>query len=198
MLSGTNLSNSSVTNERNNADFYSTPPEAVEALLAFLPIPKRFTIWEPACGQGYISEKLIELGYQVESTDLFDHGYKKAKWPLDFLAAERKRGDIVITNPPFAYAEDFIRHAARLDLEGFAFLLKSQFWHARRRLSLFEEIRPDWILPLTWRLDFCFGTRGGAPTMDCLWAIWLGGKDQRVSTLYQPLKRPTRAAKMNV
>lgn len=57
------------------SDFYPTPPHATKALLGV----ELFngSIWEPACGKGHISEVLKEHGYEVTSTDLFDHGYGK-------------------------------------------------------------------------------------------------------------------------
>jgi hypothetical protein len=50
-------------------------------------------------------------------------------------------------------------------------LLKSQYWHAAKRHQLFNTHTPAYILPLTWRPDFMFGERGGAPTMDVLWTV---------------------------
>lgn len=60
-------------NEREANDYYATEPKAVELLLeqeTFAP-----KIWEPACGEGHISEVLRKHGHEVYSTDLIDRGY---------------------------------------------------------------------------------------------------------------------------
>lgn len=59
--------------ERQNEDYYATEPKAT-ALLCGL---EKFNadIWEPACGEGHISEELKRNGYNVLSTDLVDRGY---------------------------------------------------------------------------------------------------------------------------
>ena len=87
-------------------------------------------------------------------------------------------------------AEEFIRKAASLG-KPFAFLVKSQFWHAKRRLSLFDEFPPSYILPLTWRPDFFFkDDHGGSPLMDVMWCVWLMPHIKETQTVYRPLERP--------
>lgn len=59
--------------ERAQFDYYATDPQAVEMLLAletFAPV-----IWEPACGEGHISNVLAAHGYEVISTDLIYRGF---------------------------------------------------------------------------------------------------------------------------
>ena len=76
----------------------------------------------------------------------------------------------------------------------FAMLLKAQYWHAAKRMALFEEIPPSYILPLTWRPDFFFKERekgsGGSPLMDVMWCVWLTPWMKNVQTVYKPLPRP--------
>ena len=57
----------------NGADFYPTPRWATYALIN----SEHFDgdIWEPACGDGSMSEVLAETGNLVISSDLFDRGY---------------------------------------------------------------------------------------------------------------------------
>jgi hypothetical protein len=40
---------------------------------------------------------------------------------------------------------------------------------------LFKEFPPAYVLPLTWRPDFMGGERGGAPTMEVHWTVWIAG-----------------------
>ncbi|ERK64706.1 MAG: hypothetical protein ACLVGA_11450 [Dysosmobacter sp.] len=121
-------------------------------------------------------------GYQVTGTDI--------SMGQDFLTVSPVSCDWIITNPPFSLSEVFIRRCQYIG-KPFALLLKSQFWHARKRLELFQEDPPAWVLPLTWRPDFLFKTRGrGTPLMDVLWCVWAAPELPRFGTHYQPLPRP--------
>lgn len=68
-LAASNYSNS----EREKNDFYATDPKAIDLLLE----KENFSdlIWEPACGQGHLSKRLEQNGYEVLSTDLIDRGF---------------------------------------------------------------------------------------------------------------------------
>lgn len=59
--------------ERQKDDYYATDPTAIDKLLTVeKPYP---IIWECACGEGHLSERLKKFGYLVYSTDLIDRGY---------------------------------------------------------------------------------------------------------------------------
>lgn len=180
------LANSSLTNKRRELDYYPTPPDVTLALLRFLNLSKDLTVWECACGDGHMSEVLKREGYTVYSSDVRGTGYGEGD--ADFLQKNRK-ADVIMTNPPFALSESFIRHAIS-QAPIVAMLLKSQYWHAQKRSVLFQERPPAWVLPLTWRPDFMFGERGGAPTMECLWTVWIEGQ---LDTRYRLLQRPKDA-----
>lgn len=119
-------------------------------------------------------------GYGVVGTDI--------QTGTDFLTAEIPNGiDWIITNPPFSKSESFIERCCEIKLP-FALLLKSQYWHAKRRLKLFREFPPQYILPLSWRPNFLFGKRGNSPLMDVLWCVW--NPDFRGIPSYFVLDRP--------
>lgn len=173
---------------RRESDFYPTPPEVTVALLDFLHLPENTVIWEPAAGEGDMLETIRACGYGESFGTDISEGF-------DFLSPDIFKRlfvgfDWIITNPPFALAEEFIRKAASLG-KPFAFLVKSQFWHAKRRLSLFDEFPPSYILPLTWRPDFFFkDDHGGSPLMDVMWCVWLMPPIKGTQTVYRPLERP--------
>ncbi|MDD3041294.1 hypothetical protein [Bacteroides sp.] len=174
---------------RVGSDFYPTPPEATQALIDFLGIPKGRVIWEPACGEGHMSEVLVRNGYTVISTDLNECCGTSG---IDFTTADLTPCDWIITNPPFNLAEQFIRKAWSFE-KPFALLLKSQYWHSKKRYPLFRECTPSFILPLTWRPDFMFKTRGsGSPLMDVMWCVWNESSSDGVE--YIPLERPKTVA----
>ncbi|CAH1654955.1 conserved hypothetical protein [Hyphomicrobiales bacterium] len=172
--------------DRNKTDFYPTPWEVTRAIANFLFLDG-VRVWEPACGEGHMSRELERCGAIVTSTTLHDQGYGQTG--VDFLTAEPPAGcEWIITNPPFALAQQFIERAIALGLPS-AFLLKSQYWHSSRRLALFERHFPYAVLPLTWRPDFHFGAKGGSPTMECLWTVFHPQPSN--VTRYVPLRRPT-------
>ena len=193
MITGRSLTSASHI-DRSKTDFYPTPPQATLALLGWLigenAISKTETVWEPACGQGHISEVIKQFGINTYSTDKYDDSYSPEL--LDFLTVGENpaESDWIITNPPFSEAEEFIRKSLEFGTP-FAMLLKSQYWHSSRRRKLFEETNPSAVLPLTWRPDFQFGARGGSPTMEVQWTVWgIGGSNTR----YEPLAKPTMGA----
>lgn len=180
-LLGSRICGGNTAYKRNASDFYPTPPEATQALLNFLRLPEGTTVWEPACGEGHMVEIMEQNRLEVIGTDI--------QTGTDFLQAEAPE-DVqwIITNPPFSLAEEFIRKSAECKVP-FAMLLKSQYWHAARRVALFSTIPPAYVLPLTWRPDFLFKTRGkGSPLMDVIWCVWIPGAQK---TEFLPLQKPT-------
>lgn len=168
---------------RAKSDFYPTPSDVTYALLNFLLLPMNFTIWEPAAGEGHMVRAIESRGYTVIGSDILTG--------TDYLTAPKpKNVKFIITNPPFSLAEEFIRRSAEHGVP-FAMLLKSQYWHAQKRHRLFWEITPSYVLPLTWRPDFLFKTRGGgSPLMDVMWCVWTPDHTITDGTNYCPLKRP--------
>ena len=123
------------------------------------------------------------MGYQVVDTDI--------QQGIDFLTTPLVNCDWIITNPPFSQSGAFICRCIE-HKRSFCLLLKSQYWHAKKRKTLFEKAPPTWILPLTWRPDFLFKTRGkGSPLMDVMWVVWDLGNIHGGITQYFPLEPPT-------
>lgn len=176
--------------DRKPADFYPTPPDVTYSLRPHLLdlLPEGSLILEPACGDGAMAKALEECGYRVHATDLReDSGYGEGG--IDFLKADIYPGvfDAVVTNPPFNLAAAFIERSLEV-APVVAMLLKSQYWHAAKRRSLFESHRPSRILPLTWRPSFLEKERGSSPLMDVMWVVWSRGSNH---TDYYPIKRIT-------
>ena len=168
------------TKKRSETDFYPTPSEVTEALLRFLGLPKTTVIWEPACGEMDMVSAMQSAGYSVIATDL--------SYGQDFLTEPLLECDWIITNPPFSVSDKFIERCAKHG-KPFALLLKSQYWHARRRYDLFQKITPSIVCPLTWRPDFLFKKheKRSAPLMDVMWCVWEPPYNQK--TVFHPLRR---------
>lgn len=190
-MNGVNLANASHERSRRKLDYYPTPRLGTVALLNHLNLEPGTSVWEPACGDGAMSRVLAEFGLEVQSSDIEDRGFGEVR---DFLADgpedEQSWPEWVITNPPFALSEAFIRKAVSIATDGVAMLLKSQYWHAECRLKLFEECRPHEVLPLTWRLNFAPET-GSAPPMETFWCVWRRWKPGMTGECcYTPLRKP--------
>ena len=165
--------------ERENDDFYATEPKAMDLLLEQETFNKN--IWECACGQGHLSERLIASGYDVKSTDLIDRGYGTGE--TDFLnQMEQYDGDI-ITNPPYKYAVEFTYKALDLVTEGHkvAMFLKVQFLEGKARKKLFTQYPPKCIYVSSSRLlcaknaEFQKMKDGGGSAVAYAWYVWEKG-----------------------
>jgi hypothetical protein len=184
MRSATIAGGASDKNARHASDFYETPSDCTNALMdSFGWVFDGLRIWEPACGGGAISNVLLGRGFDVVSTDLHNRGYSSGS--IDFLQSQIM-GEAIITNPPFNLAHDFIAKSIDCNVP-FAMLVKATYWHAKKRVNLFERKRPLAILAMPWRPAMS-PDRGKSATMDFIWTIW--GKEQPThGTKYEIARR---------
>lgn len=154
--------------ERKERDLYETPEWVTRALIMHLPLSIE-SVWEPAAGSGKMVQALSNAGKCVIGTDIADG--------LDFLetTACPPDTDIIITNPPYAAAKEFIEHALSLTAPAagrVAMLLRTDFDHARTRQHLFsgcEQFAKK--LVLTKRIKW-FEDSKGSPSFNHAWFIW--------------------------
>lgn len=174
--------------ERKPSDLYPTPVDATESLIPVLKAMTRpdgspiVNIWEPSCGDGRIARVLEHHGYKVTGTDIRDYpGYGIGGYdfinddPADKLGWDNPADDIdvIVGNPPFSLAEEFIRRALEYT-PNVIMLLKQTYWNTKGRgAGLWKEHTPSLELKLTWRLAFLRKERGNSPLMDCMWVCWL-------------------------
>jgi hypothetical protein len=127
-------------------DFYPTPRWATYALIE----SEQFEgdIWEPACGDGSMSEVLAESGNRIISSDLYDRGYGEVG--IDYLTAKRSISN-VITNPPYNAAEGFVAESLRVTDRKFALLLRLAFLEgANRANTIFHKTPPSRVWAYAW------------------------------------------------
>lgn len=67
---------------REENDYYATDPIAIDALLSKATLSHN--LWECACGEGHLSKRLVDLGYNVKSTDLIYRGFGKGGGRLSY------------------------------------------------------------------------------------------------------------------
>ena len=151
-------------------DFFPTPKWATHALLEH----EKFEgdIWEPACGDGSMADVLIERGYPVAATDLFDRGYGEAG--IDFLTTSRTASNIV-TNPPYNAAEGFVRAGLEKADRKFALLLRLAFLEgANRQKTIFAVAPPTRVWVFSERITFypAGSVQKGSGTTAYAWFVW--------------------------
>lgn len=165
--------------ERATNDYYATSPRAIDALVDVYDLPKK--IWECACGEGHLARRLVELGYEVEATDLIDRGYGKGG--IDFLCELDNHGcDCILTNPPYKYATEFILHAMKLLPWGVcAMFLKTLFLEGkRRREEIYNIMPPRYVFQFSERIvcapngEFEKMEKGGS-AVSYAWFVWEKG-----------------------
>lgn len=163
--------------ERANHDYYATEPKATEVLLK----EEEFNnlIWEPACGEGHMSEVLKKHGYHVKSTDLIDRGYGIGG--IDFLKYEGVFNGDIVTNPPYKYAKEFVLKSLEVIREGnkVAMFVKLTFLESKSRKELFTKYPPKMVYVSSSRLH-CWKNGNekasvGSNAIAYAWIVWEKG-----------------------
>ena len=167
--------------ERESNDFYATDPIAIDKLVKVIQLPRK--IWECACGTGCLSERLKDFGHEVVSTDLVDRGYG---WVRDFLETTELPNECacILTNPPYKYALDFIKHSLELlSDDGLCIMfLKTTFLEGQKRYDeLFSKHPPQYVLQFSRRVlcakngEFQKMKDGGGSAVSYAWFVWKKG-----------------------
>lgn len=175
--------------ERDRDDFYSTDPMAIDKLLSKIQLHDN--IWECAAGNGALSERLKEYGYNVFSSDI-----EQRKYPLearcDFLLQENEPQALqskvfdIVTNPPFRASAEFVMHALSIVKEGgyVVMFLRLSFLEGKFRYNaIFRKTPPLKVLVFSERItcykndDLKSGENGSA--MAYAWFIWQKGNKEK-------------------
>lgn len=165
--------------ERQMDDYYATEPAAAEWLLELESF--NHYVWEPACGEGHLSEVFVQKGYNVLSTDLVDRGYGTGG--VDFFKCTEKTDKDIVTNPPYKYAQEFVEHALELVTDGckVCMFLKLTFLEGKKRKKLFEKYPPKVVYVSSSRLqcakngDFVKYKKGTGTAIAYGWFVWEKG-----------------------
>lgn len=128
-----------------------------------------------------IADVLVNHGHQVQSIDIVDRGYKGTE-VKDFLSItkdELKFSPDIITNPPYAFAKEFVEHSLDISMDSVkvAMLLKIQFLESKKRYELFQRYPPKKIYVFVNRVSCgkngVFGKNGSAVCY--AWFVWEKG-----------------------
>lgn len=132
--------------DREDNDFYATPPQEVENILSKEKLYG--TILENSCGEGHIA-KVVKKKYpnnRVIATDLIDRGYGEGG--LDFLSKDYPYStvDTIIMNPPFKLIEGFVNKSLRIAKKKVILFARMQFLESQTRYkNIFKNNKPNRI-----------------------------------------------------
>lgn len=181
----TTLGASNHTNkEREENDYYATYPLAIDKLLQ-VEKPSHY-IWECAAGEGHLAERLKEMGFEVETSDIVERNYK-----LDYIDDFLKCPDFgfnsdmdILTNPPYKYAKEFVLKALNLVSERHKvyMFLKLTFLEGKTRYKeLFSKYPPKSVYVFSERIlcakngEFQKMKDGGGSAVAYAWFVWEKG-----------------------
>jgi len=156
-------------------DLYETPPEAVRALLEVESITG--PIWECAAGRGAIVRVLREAGHEVTGSDLVDYGSPDSRGGVDFLKEHHAPDGVqtVLTNPPYRFAGEFVRHALGL-VPHVVMLVRLAFLESQRRSDILDDGRLARVYPFKNRLPMMHRDGWEGPkasnSMAFAWLVW--------------------------
>lgn len=140
-------------------DFYPTPLTAFNPLMPYIKqLPQiRYKdafngqpiVFEPACGDGRLVSAMNVEGIPAYGDDLIN-GY-------DFLLDETKR-EIIVTNPPFSLAKEFIERALKNSHDVFM-LLRLNFLGSLERHDWWKDHSPSALFVLSKRPNFVISAK---------------------------------------
>jgi len=164
---------------RHPDDYYRTPRRATDALLRVEAFPGR--VWEPACGDGAISEALIAAGCQVRSTDLVYRGFGTGG--VDFLRprpVDHPTCNCVVTNPPFKLTQQFVECALAVSDTKVAILARLLWLEGGKRMEFFQRSPFKGVLVFGKRINVAHGgdpryADGKGGMVAFAWFLWQHG-----------------------
>lgn len=181
------LTNPLFPGRRDSHDHYPTPRWCTEALFKQVIVPvQRWTenrsVLDPAAGEGAILNVAKEHGFETFGLELdptrakaaSERGHRMNQG--DALAAAWPRADLVVMNPPYSLAEEFVRKAIEHQRSywpwrGTYALLRLSFLEpTRSRRDLLKNYKPD-VLVLPQRPAF---DGRGTDSITSAWFCWPG------------------------
>lgn len=164
--------------EREYLDFYASPSSIVEDLLKYHIIPHR-DIWECAAGENNLVFPLQKAGYKVITSDIIERKIK-LDYVEDFLSTTQLRAPIILTNPPYNKAKEFIIHSIELGAEYIYMFLKTTFLEGQSRYNeLFSKYPPKEIWVFTKRVQVALNNNEEefkkSSAVSYSWFIWEKG-----------------------
>jgi hypothetical protein len=166
-------------NERRADDFYATPAWCTNTIARYLQRGNDLvSVLDPCCGDGAILDVLEiawntreRLGIEIDAQRAFHSGRRHNVLHADALEKTWPEADLLVTNPPYSLAMEFIAKA--IDWIGStgreaAFLTRLNFLGSQKRAT-FHRRHPCDIHVLPKRPSF---TNGGTDATEYCWMVW--------------------------
>jgi hypothetical protein len=166
---------------RHPDDFYATPAWATRAILAQFVVRAGDTALEPCCGDGAIVRELINVGFhpgRVTAIDI-DAGRVAETARMvgdvaveDWLLTDGEASyDLVITNPPFRLAMEFVTKSLKhVGDSGTVAMLLRLNWLASAGRREFHKAHPSDVYVLPKRPEFAASLKCAAKPR-CGWEV---------------------------
>jgi len=136
-------------------DDYQTPISVVSPLLALIDWPRVRSFCEPARGDGVIYRAVSgRMGMDKIASTL----WSEIRDGRDYLAAEHIDVDLIITNPPFGLALDFVRKSLE-EAATVCYLLPLGFLSSRERRDWWRSNPPTNVITVSERPCFVWVCR---------------------------------------
>jgi hypothetical protein len=148
---------------RPESDYYGTPEGAFRPLLHLLPHDRVY--WDPACGDWRLIRWMEDAGLTAYGSDI--EPKEMGTHTIDFLTDDTRR-EIIITNPPFSLAQEFVQHAMDHAPE-VLMLLRLNFLGSIKRREWLRTHEPSALFVVTPRPSF---TGGGTDSCEYAWFYW--------------------------
>ena len=161
------------TYEQSDADLYETPIEITEMIMNRIKLDKNAFVYEPANGNGAISNVVINHGFKCDTSDITDG--------VDFLKTKGvQKYDMIITNPPYKHAQEFVEKSFEHIKHGglIVMLLRLSFLESAKRYHFFRDSGLKEVHVSSKRITM-YPANGNIPknsgTVAYAWFIWEKG-----------------------
>lgn len=141
----------------NHTDYYPTPEWCYNNLDIDYSLFN--TALEPCAGDGRIFEFLLDKGLDTDFCEITEG--------IDFFEYSKKV-DLILTNPPFSLAQEFIEHSLSI-ADTVIMLLRINFLGSQKRLDFWRKYPPTALHILSKRPSF---TGKGTDATDYAWFVW--------------------------
>ena len=134
MSKGKNFSANNASGKRKKSDAYFTPYSLTRLFLKEIDATSFSDPWyEPSCGEGAIMKVVNEFGIQIDGDDI-----SQGK---DFFKYTGRTYPVVITNPPFSLAYEFIKKAKEVSDGQIFFYCPYRISTGRSGMIIFGKIK---------------------------------------------------------
>lgn len=175
---------------RHAIDYYYTPTDAIETFFKHWqpPTNPKNLVWFDPCAGGDIMRPFmlypnaIKKIFSVDDSKIITNDIREdslAKYHNDFIkdfsAFGFSRPDIVISNPPFFLAIEFIQKSLEIVSDGgfVVMLLRLNFFGSKSRKKFFDTTPPNFVFVHHSRLSFTEDKK--TDSIEYMHAVWQKG-----------------------